>query len=204
MAFICKNRSSCAIYIFDLYFVRTDLKVIWKASIVDFWIKYFHLICHLILTKINCITLKIHSKVDFKRKSQNIWQQIILCSCTVMQAICVWPKIWTLSGKLSLMLMFICWEKNIYIFRVYHIRIIAKKKWFTRHETDRFLNNHCQECVHPWLFIFYSRGHDRQSSDQNFSSRGHDRQSSEQNNQKLISLQNNGENDKHAHRFADF
>ena len=37
-----------------------------------------------------------------------------------------------------------------------------------------------------------------------FSSRGHDRQSSEQNNQKLISLHNNGEDDKHAHGFADF
>jgi hypothetical protein len=45
---------------------------------------------------------------------------------------------------------------------------------------------------------------DRQSSDQNFSSRGNDRQSSEQNNQKLISLQNNGEDEKHAHGFADF
>ena len=33
------------------------------------------------------------------------------------------------------------------IFRVYHIRIISRKKnWLTRHETDRFLNNHCQEC----------------------------------------------------------
>jgi hypothetical protein len=46
---------------------------------------------------------------------------------------------------------------------------------------------------HPWLFILSSRGHDRQSSDQNFSSRGHDRQSSEQNNRKLISLHNNCE-----------
>jgi hypothetical protein len=51
---------------------------------------------------------------------------------------------------------------------------------------------------HPWLFIFSSRGHDRQSSDQKFSSRGYDRQSSEQNNRKLISLHNNGEDDKHA------
>ena len=43
-------------------------------------------------------------------------------------------------------------SKNI--FRVYHIRIIVpKKKWFTRHETDRFLNNHCQECVHAYLSI---------------------------------------------------
>jgi hypothetical protein len=41
---------------------------------------------------------------------------------------------------------------------------------------------------HPWLFIFSSRGHDQQSSDQNFSSWGHDRQSSEQNNRKLIIL----------------
>ena len=40
-----------------------------------------------------------------------------------------------------------------YIFRVYHIRIIAKKNWFTRHETHRFLNNHCQECVRAYLSI---------------------------------------------------
>jgi hypothetical protein len=42
-------------------------------------------------------------------------------------------------------------SKNI--FRVYHIRIIAKKNWFTRHETDRFLNNHYQECVRAYLSI---------------------------------------------------
>ena len=41
-------------------------------------------------------------------------------------------------------------KKKIHIFRVYHIRIIAKKIWFTRHETDRFLNNHCQECVRAY------------------------------------------------------
>jgi hypothetical protein len=34
--------------------------------------------------------------------------------------------------------------------------------------------------------------------------RGYDRQSSEQNNRKLISLHNNGEDDKHAHGLADF
>ena len=45
---------------------------------------------------------------------------------------------------------------------------------------------------------------DRQSSDQNFFSRGSDWQSSEQNNRKLISLHNNGEDEKHAHGFADF
>ena len=36
-------------------------------------------------------------------------------------------------------------EKNIF-----HIRIIAKQNWFTRHETDRFFNNHCQECVRAY------------------------------------------------------
>jgi hypothetical protein len=45
---------------------------------------------------------------------------------------------------------------------------------------------------------------DRQSSDQNFSSRGNDRQSSEQNNRKLISLHNNGEDEKYVHGFAHF
>ena len=43
---------------------------------------------------------------------------------------------------------------------------------------------------HPWLFIFSSRGCDRQSSGQN--------------NRKLISFHNNGEDNKHAHGFADF
>ena len=48
-------------------------------------------------------------------------------------------------------------SKNI--FHVYHIRIIAHtKKWFKRHETDRFLNNHYQECVRAYLSI-----HDRLS-----------------------------------------
>ena len=42
-------------------------------------------------------------------------------------------------------------SKNI--FRVYHIRIIAQTNWFRRHETDRFLNNHCQECVRAYLSI---------------------------------------------------
>ena len=37
-------------------------------------------------------------------------------------------------------------SKNIF-------RIIAKKNWFTRHETDRFLNNHCQECARAYLSI---------------------------------------------------
>jgi hypothetical protein len=53
-------------------------------------------------------------------------------------------------------------EKKLYIFRVYHIRIIAKKNWFTRHETDRFLNNHCQECVvltstSMIVYLFFTR-----------------------------------------------
>ena len=83
-------------------------------------------------------------------------------------------------------------KKNKNIFRVYHIRIITKKNWLTRHETDRFLNNHCQECVLAYLSF-----HDCLSF-------LHDRQSSEQNDRKLISYHNSGEDDKHAHGFADF
>jgi hypothetical protein len=59
-------------------------------------------------------------------------------------------------------LTFSCfWKKYIYIFCVYHIRIITKNNWFTRHETDRFLNNYCQECVcayisiHDWLSFLH-------------------------------------------------
>jgi hypothetical protein len=45
-----------------------------------------------------------------------------------MQMICAWHKIWTLSGRLSLMRNVQLMKIKIYIFRVYHIRIIAKKK----------------------------------------------------------------------------
>ena len=164
----------------------------------NFLSKYFHLICHLILSKINCITLKIRSKADFKSKSQNISQQIILFSRTVMQMICAWPNIWTLSGRISLMrtvqLMKKMSDASINIFRVYHIRIIAQKKMvhttWNRQIPQWSLSGMCA-CLpqHPWWFIFSSGGHDRQSS--------------EQNNRKLISLHNNGEDDKHAHGFAD-
>jgi hypothetical protein len=106
----------------------------------------------LILTEINCITLKIRSKADFKSKSQNIWQQIILFSSTVMQIICTWHKIWTLSGRLSLMRNVQLMKTNIYIPCVPH-KNNCKKNWFTWHETDRFLNNHCQECVRAYLSI---------------------------------------------------
>ena len=106
------------------FFLIIIFKVIWKANIVEF----LDLICHLNLTKINCITLKIGSKADLKSKSQNISQQIILFSWTVMQRICTWPKIWTLSGRLSLMRNVQLMKKNENIFRVFHTRIIAKKK----------------------------------------------------------------------------
>jgi hypothetical protein len=51
------------------------------------------------------LTLKIRSKADFKSKSQNIWQQIILFSSTVMQMICAWHNIWNHG----------CWGKHAYI-----------------------------------------------------------------------------------------
>jgi hypothetical protein len=56
------------IYIFFINWTLYERPISW-----NFFIKYFHLICHLILTQINCITLKIRSKADFKSKSQNIY-----------------------------------------------------------------------------------------------------------------------------------
>jgi hypothetical protein len=40
-------------------------------------------------------------------------------------------------------------KNNIYIPCVPH-KNNCKKNWFTRHETDGFLNNHCQECVRAY------------------------------------------------------
>ena len=49
-------------------------------------------------------------------------------------------------------------DKNVgckykYIPCVPHKNNCTKIKWFTRHEADRFLNNHCQECVRDYLSI---------------------------------------------------
>jgi hypothetical protein len=57
------------------------------------------------------------------------------------------PLLW-LMHTVQLMTKMSDASKNI--FRVYHIKIIAPKKWFTRHQTDRFLNNYCQECVRAY------------------------------------------------------
>jgi hypothetical protein len=65
-----------------------------------------------------------------------------------------------------------------------------QKKWFTRHETDRFRNNHCQECVRAYLSI-----HDCLSFLHEVMIGNH------RNNQ---SPRRNGEDDKHANGFADF
>ena len=153
------------INMFKARIYKSLFKEIWKANIVKFldWIFSLNMSL-LILSKINCITLKIRSKEDFKSKSQNIWQQIILCSRTVMQRICVWPKIWTLSGRLSLMRTVQLMKKNIYTKKMYiscvpHKNNCNNKNWFTRHETERFPNNHRQECVrayiriHDWSFL---------------------------------------------------
>ena len=111
------------------YLRQWDFKVIWKANIVEFFNYIFSLnICHLIWAKINCMTLTIRSKTDSKSKSQNIWQQIILFSSTVMQMIYAWLKIWNLSGRFSPMRNVQLMITNIYIFRVYSIGIIATTK----------------------------------------------------------------------------
>jgi hypothetical protein len=74
------------------------------------------------------------------------------------------------------------------------------------HDTDRFLNNYCQECVRAYLsihdiFLFFTRSWSAIIGPK-FSPRGYDRQSSEQNTRKLISVHNNGKDDKLAHGFA--
>ena len=102
------------------------------------------------LTKINCITLQIRSKADFKGKSQNMFSR------TVMQMICAWHKIWTLLGRLYIIIAHaqcsVDEKKYIYIPCVPH-KNNCKIKIGSRHETDRFLNNHCQECVRAYLSI---------------------------------------------------
>jgi hypothetical protein len=118
--------------------------------------------------------------------------------------ICAWHNIWTLSMRLSLMRNVQLMKNKIYIFRVYHIRIIAKKNWFTRHETDRFLNNHCQEYVRAYLSI-----HDCLSFLHEVMIGNHwtktffTRLWSAIIGTKQPKV-NNGKDDKHAHRFADF
>ena len=59
-----------------------------------------------------------------------------------------------------------------------------------------FLNNHCQECVRAYLSI-----HDCLSFCHEVMISNHRNKTT---NRKLISLHNNGEDDKHAHGFADF
>jgi hypothetical protein len=107
------------------------------------------------LTKINCITSKIRSKAEFMRKSQNIWQQIILFSSTVIQMKSARHKIWTLSGRWSLMRNVQLMKKKniiyIYIPCVSHKNNYKKKLVHTT--WNRFLNNHCQKCVRAYLSI---------------------------------------------------
>jgi hypothetical protein len=90
----------------------------------NFWIKYVHLISHLILIKINCITLTIRSKADFKCKSQNIWQQITLFSSTVMHHMRVTQDLNSFGENIAHAQCSVDEQKNIIL--VYHIRIIAK------------------------------------------------------------------------------
>ena len=96
-------------------------------------------------------------------------------------------------------------DEKKYIFCVYHITIIVKQKIgsYDMKQTDSsiiIVRNVCVLTAASMIVYLFCK----RSSDQNFSSRGYDRQSSEQNNRKLISLHNNGEDDKHAHGFADF
>jgi hypothetical protein len=85
-----------------------------------FFIKYFHLICHLILTKFNRITLKIRSK--YLTADNSVFQYSNANNMRVTQDLNSFGEI-IAHAQCSV-------DENIYIyiFRVYHIRIIEKKK----------------------------------------------------------------------------
>ena len=95
-------------------------------------------------------------------------------------------------------------EKNIYIPCVPH-KNNCKTNWFTRHETDRFFNNHCQECVHAYLSIHdcLSFLHEVMIGNYRTKTFLHEVMIGNHWN-KTTDLHNNGEDDKHAHGFADF
>jgi hypothetical protein len=158
-----------------------------------------------ILTKINCITLKIHSKADSKSKSQNIWHQIILFSRTVMQ---VTQDLNSFGEIIAHTQCSVDGKKSKYIPCVPHKNNCKKKIGsHDMKQTDSSIIIVRNVCVltsaSMIVYLFFTRSW-LAIIGPNFSSRGHDRQSSEQNNRKLISLHNNGEDDKHAHGFADF
>jgi hypothetical protein len=92
--------------------------------------------------------------------------------CLKLYLLCLIIIVLRATGKINLLLLTVLpsWNKVITyfasknIFRVYHImNNCTPKKWFTRHETDRFPNNHCQECVraylsiHDWFFFVARR-----------------------------------------------
>jgi hypothetical protein len=103
------------------------------------------------------IFLSFHYWADFKSKSQNIWQQIILFSSTVMQIICGWHKIWALSGSLSIMRNVQLMKTNINIFvcttsHTFLTMIIKESVCFMSCELNFFRNY--SYVVHTNIFIF--------------------------------------------------
>jgi hypothetical protein len=95
------------------------------------------------LTKLNCITLKIRSKAEFMSKSPNIWQQIILLCTTVMQMICAWPTIWTLSGRQT--------DTGSKVILFY---ISNNSQWFLE-RVENVNIKHCIKHSSPWQWYGY-------------------------------------------------
>jgi hypothetical protein len=99
-------------------------------------------------------------------------------------------------------------KKNIYIPCVPHKNNCTKKN--SSHDTKQtdfsiiIVRNVCVlTSASMIVYLFFTKSWSAIIGPK-FSSQGYYRQSSEQNNRKLISLHNNGEDDKHAHGFADF
>jgi hypothetical protein len=114
----------------------------------DYWgICLFHVVW---TTKINCITLKIRSKADVKSKSQTIWQHIILFSSTVKQMICAWHKIWTLSGRLSLMrnVQLACLSSSSLLWRLISFRLFCSDDCRSWPREEKFWFDDCRFKLH--------------------------------------------------------
>ena len=157
------------------------LKVIWKTNIVEFGIKYFHLICHLILPVFQ------YNNANDMRMTQdlNSFGEIIAhAQCSV--------------------------DANIYIYNpcVPHKNNCKKQlvhaTWNSTDSSIIIVRNVCVlTSASMIVYLFFTRSWSAIIGPKLFFT-SYDRQSSVQSNRKLISLHNNSEDDKHAHGFADF
>jgi hypothetical protein len=103
--------------------------------------------------------LSIHDCLSFRHEVMicNHRNNRIIC-CQIFCDLLLKSAFEWIFNVMQLILVQIKWHiKWKYLIQKFHDICLSyymqKKNWFTRHETDRFLNNHCQECVHAYLSI---------------------------------------------------